>query len=155
MIRTVRVSRRSWSEIWGGPEGGKRRKKKRQLIQEDLLGIRDVDESVLVRGVLEEIPVVTSLLHGFGVQSVRFLPVLLPRQILVDEVRDGRVLALLGDELVEQYSAEEDGNCGDGSFLQSPRQWYCPLAKLYSHCGRPWKVRRELFHSGCVPRKTH
>lgn len=43
---------------------------------------------MLVAAVLEKVSVVSSLLHGLGVESIDVLPVLAARSVLVDEVED-------------------------------------------------------------------
>jgi hypothetical protein len=85
----------------------------------DELGESNIDESVFVTGVLEKISVVSSLLHGLGVKSIDFLPVLAARSVLVDEVEDRRLLALLGNELVDENSAEETADSDERSGLET------------------------------------
>lgn len=89
----------------------------RGLPGQNILRVRNVDVSKRRGGVLEEVAVVSSLFGGLCVQGIDFLPVFLPRQIFVDQVANGRVLAFLGNELVEQDAAEERGNGEDGTFL--------------------------------------
>lgn len=88
-----------------------------ELVGKNSLRVSDIDESVRVRGILEQISVESSLFHSLGVQSIGLLPVFLSREVLADQVGDGRILTLLGDELVKQDTSEEDSNGGDGSFL--------------------------------------
>ena len=89
----------------------------------DELGVCDIDEAVSVGAVLEEVPVEAILLHGPGVQGVDLLPVLGSRGPLVEEVRERRLLALGGHELVEGHAGEEEGDGGDGAFLRAIGQW--------------------------------
>lgn len=84
---------------------------------DDELGVCNIDESVLVAAVLEKVSVVASLLHGLGVKSVDFLPVLAARSVLVDEVEDCRLLALGGNKLVNENGAEETGDSEERSGL--------------------------------------
>lgn len=83
------------------------------------LGVGDIDVSVLVGAVLEQVSVEGSLLRSLGVQGVDLLPVLGPRGVLVDEAKDGGLLALLGDELKEDDATQEDSDGDDGSGLQA------------------------------------
>jgi hypothetical protein len=74
---------------------------------------------VFVTGVLEKISVVSSLLHSLGVKSIDFLPVPAARSVLVDEVEDRGFLALLGNELVNENSAEETADSDERSGLET------------------------------------
>lgn len=54
----------------------------------DELGIGNINKPVLVAAILEEVSVVTSLLHGLCMKRIDILPVLSTGSVLVDEAED-------------------------------------------------------------------
>lgn len=104
----------------------------------DELGVCDIDESVLVSAVLKEVSVEAGLLHGLGVQSVDLLPVLGARLVLVDEAEEVRLVALLGDELVDEDGAEEGADGEERSGLEGQvksAQASLPLTPSWKRAG--------------------
>lgn len=99
---------------------------------------------MLVAGVLEKISVVSGLLHGLGVKSIDFLPVPAARSVLVDEVEDRGFLALLGNELVDENSAEETADSDERSSLETTVSW-CSITERSSSLGK-WCAIRD---AGC------
>lgn len=90
-----------------------------EVMEGHELGECDVNKSVLAGAVLEKVAVISSLLHNLGVKSIDLLPVLGTRGVLVDEVQERRLLALLRLELVEENGTEEGGDGKDGTGLKS------------------------------------
>lgn len=102
---------------------------------------------------MKKISVVTGLLHRLGVQSVNLLPILRLGLIFGDHVGDGRGLALLGDELVEQDASEERGYESNRSFLRVQSQHiilllFSPSRSIPSHGNC---VLGALGIVGCLP----
>lgn len=81
-----------------------------------VLGVGNVDESVLVGTVLEEIAVIRGLLGSLCVKSIDLGPVLGARAVLVDHAADGGLLALGGLHR-EHGNASEERRDGDNRSL--------------------------------------
>lgn len=118
-----------------------------------ILRVGNVDVSMLVGGVLEEIAVESGLLGGLCVKSVDLSPVVGARAVLVDHVADARLLAFGGFDGEDGNGGEETSDGGNRSFLNSKisvsKCPWCPsmavLAGVATQSNRPGRARHEVY----------
>lgn len=91
--------------------------KKKRRGGAGILRKRDIDVSVFVGSVFEQVSVEASLFHGLCVQSVGFFPIFPSREIFANQVTEHRLLSLLRRELIEKNPSKEYDNGSNRSLL--------------------------------------